>query len=62
MRFSETLFYLFMTLEKATEIDVKDYINLENPKFIGQTNTDSNNQYWMMFESNGVMYKIHNTL
>ena len=49
-------------LEKAKEIPVRDYIKLENPKFKGQTPVDNNLKYWMVFESNGVLYKTHNTL
>ena len=49
-------------LEKAKEIPVKDYIKLENPIFKGQTPVDNNLKYWMVFESNSVLYKIHNTL
>ena len=49
-------------LEKAKEIPVRDYIKLENPIFKGQTSVDNNLKYWMVFESNGVLYKTHNTL
>ena len=49
-------------LEKAKEIPVRDYIKLENPIFKGQTPVDNNLKYQMVFESNGVLYKTHNTL
>ena len=49
-------------LEKAKEIPVKDYIKLENPIFKGQTPVDNNLKYWIVFESNDVLYKKHNTL
>jgi len=51
-----------MKLEKAKEITPQEYMNLANPIFKGQTRPDSNNKYWMLFEDNGVLYKIHNTL
>ena len=46
----------------AKEITSSDYMNLKNPEFIGQTRLDVNNQYWMVFEDNGVLYKIHHSL
>ena len=49
-------------LEKAKEIPVRDYIKLENPIFKGQPPVDDNLKYWMVLESNGVLYKTHNTL
>lgn len=50
------------TLEIAKEISSEEYMNLKNPIFKGQTRLDSNNQYWMVFEDNEILYKIHNTL
>ena len=52
------------------DIDLKDcklitsdeYLLLENPIFKGQTRVDENNQYYMVWESKGVLYKTHNTL
>jgi len=54
----------FMTnlLNQSTEITPSEYINLKNPIFKGQTSIDDDMMYWMVFEDNGVLYKIHNTL
>jgi hypothetical protein len=49
-------------LNIAKEISSSDYMNLKNPEFKGQTRLDVNYQYWMVFEDNGVLYKIHNSL
>lgn len=49
-------------LQQATEITTKEYTNLVNPIFKGQTSIDDNLMYWMVFESNGTLYKINNTL
>lgn len=49
-------------LEQAKEITSSQYMDLKNPIFKGQTRVDENSQYWMVFEDNGVLYKIHNTL
>lgn len=51
-----------MKLQDCIEITSAEYINLQNPVFIGQTKLDHNNMYWMVFEDNNIMYKIHNTL
>jgi len=49
-------------LEQSKEITSLQYMDLENPIFKGQTRLNENNMYWMVFENNGVLYKIHNTL
>jgi hypothetical protein len=49
-------------LSLAFEITSSQYMELENPIFIGQTRLDENNQYWMVFENNGIMYKISNQI
>jgi hypothetical protein len=49
-------------LEQAKQITSKEYMALANPIFKGQSRVDDNLMYWMVFEDNGVLYKIHNTL
>ena len=49
-------------LDTAKEITSEEYMNLKNPIFKGQTRLDDNRQYWMLFEDNGILYKIHNSL
>lgn len=49
-------------LALAKEITSLEYMDLKNPIFKGQTRLDENNQYWMVFEDNGILYKTHNTL
>jgi hypothetical protein len=49
-------------LEQSKEITSEEYMSLSNPIFKGQTRLDNNNMYWMVFEDNGVLYKIHSTL
>lgn len=39
-----------------------EYCNLISPQFIGQSRLDENNMYYMIWESEGVMYKTHNKL
>ena len=50
------------TLDIAKEIAVEEYINLVDPIFIGQSRLDDEGYYWMVFKSNDVLYKIHNSL
>jgi hypothetical protein len=50
------------TLDIAKEITSQEYMSLKNPIFKGQTRLDDNNQYWMLFEDNGILYKIHMAL
>ncbi len=51
-----------MDLNDAKEITSVQYMDLKNPQFVGQTQLDKFNKYWMVFESEGVLYKIHHTL
>ena len=49
-------------LEDCKQITSKQYLELIDPEFKGQTRVDNNGYYWMIFESNGVLYSIHNKL
>ena len=49
-------------LEDCKLITTKEYIDLTNPEFKGQTSLDDNCMYYMIFESNGILYKTHNKL
>lgn len=49
-------------LEDCKLISSNDYLSLKNPEFKGQTKLDENNMYFMVFESEGIFYKIHNKL
>jgi len=49
-------------LEQAKEITSSEYLNLKDPIFKGQTRLYSDLTYWMVFEDNGVLYKILATL
>jgi hypothetical protein len=49
-------------LEQAKEITSSEYLNLKNPVFKGQTRLYGELKYWMVFEDNGVLYKILATL
>ena len=51
-----------MNLDTCIEITSSEYINLINPIFKGQTRLDEKDMYWMCFESEGILYKIHNKL
>lgn len=51
-----------MEILNIKEITQTEYMSLENPIFKGQTRLDENNQYWMVFEDNNVLYKIHNSV
>lgn len=44
------------------EITNAEYSNLVDPQFVGQTRSDENDMYYMIFQSNGILYKIHNKL
>jgi hypothetical protein len=48
--------------EQSKEITSSEYMNLENPVFKSQSKVDKNNCYWMIFENNGILYKIYNKL
>ena len=49
------------TLENATEITCTQYVDLVNPKFIGQTRVNSNGTYWVLVKESNVLYKIQLT-
>ena len=49
-------------LDQAKEISLKEYMDLKNPIFKGQTILDEDDMYWMVFEDNNILYKIHNKL
>lgn len=51
-----------ISLDNCTFLPVKEYINLVNPKFKAQTRADEQGCYWMIFESEGVLYKTFNSL
>ena len=53
---------LEIMLQQAIEITSSEYMKLQNPKFISQTSIDDDMMYWMIFEDNNTMYKIHNKL
>lgn len=45
-------------LENCIEKTNAEYLELENPIFKGQTPCDSEGFYWMVFESEGILYKF----
>lgn len=49
-------------LSQSIELPVSEYISLSNPIFKGQSEVDDNGMYWMVFENNGTLYKLHNKL
>ena len=49
-------------LEQAKEITSSEYLNLNYPIFKEQTRLYSELKYWMVFEDNGVLYKVLCTL
>lgn len=49
-------------LEDCILITSTEYCQLSNPIFIGQTRLDRNNQYYMIWENDGLYYKTLNTL
>ena len=51
-----------INLSDCKLISSTEYLTLENPEFKGQTRLDENNMYYMVFESKGILYKIHNKL
>lgn len=48
----------YPNLEDCTEITSAQYMELDNPQFVGQTGVGHSGTYWMVFESEGVNYKI----
>ena len=50
-------------LEDCTQINSRQYSELPGtPTFKAQTPVDDKGMYWMVFESNNVLYSIHNKL
>lgn len=49
-------------LEDCKLITNEEYLLLKNPKWMGQTSLDKDQMYWMVWESEGVLYKTHNHL
>jgi hypothetical protein len=49
-------------LEDCKLITNQEYALLKEPKFKGQTHLDKDNMYYMIWESEGVLYKTHNKL
>jgi hypothetical protein len=51
---------------QAKEITTKEYLNLKEPIFIGQSRIDEKDMYWTLFRVdtgiNYEYYKIHNKL
>lgn len=45
-------------LEDCIEKTSVEYLELENPVFKGQTRTDADGIYWMVFECEGKLYKF----
>ena len=49
-------------LEDCKQITPKQYLELIDPEFKAQSRVDSNGYFWMIFESKGILYSIHNKL
>lgn len=49
-------------LEDCQLISASEYLKLEQPEFIGQTRLSKDNTYYMVWRSNGKLYKTFNTL
>lgn len=48
-------------LDECKHLENSEYIKLKDPDFVGQTRADSEGNYWMVFNSEGVNYKfLHN--
>lgn len=45
-------------LDSAKEISNSEYLLLKNPIFKAQSACDAEKKYWVIFESDGVKYKI----
>ena len=53
---------IYVNLKDCKQITSEQYLELIDPEFKGQTRVDDNGYYWMIFESNGILYSIHNRL
>jgi hypothetical protein len=51
-----------ITLDEAELISGEQYLKLESPEFIGQTRMDKDNRYYMVWKSEGLLYKTLNKL
>lgn len=49
-------------LEDCKLITNEEYLLLEKPIFKGQTRVDEKGYYYMVWESNGILYKTYNKL
>jgi hypothetical protein len=49
-------------LNKCKLISSKQYLDLVNPEFVGQTSMSDDCSYYMVWKSQGVLYKTHNKL
>ena len=49
-------------LSKCKLITANEYCQLSNTEFLGQTRLDENNQFYMVWSCNGIMYKTLSTL
>jgi hypothetical protein len=52
-----------INLNECKELPSIEYNKLIDPKFKGQTRVDpETNKYWMVFESEDILYKFQHTL
>lgn len=49
-------------LEDCKLITAKEYLELKNPIFEGQTGVNKDGYYYMVWSDNGVMYKTYNKI
>jgi hypothetical protein len=49
-------------IQEATHFDISMYHLLKDPKFISQTSVNAQGVYWMVFESNGALFKFQCSL
>ena len=49
-------------LKDCILITSSEYAQFSNAEFIGQTQLDKENQYYMVWKHDGKLYKTHNTL
>jgi len=49
-------------LEDCKLITFEEYCELKKPKFIAQTTIDEDRMYYMVWKSEGIMYKTHSKL
>jgi len=49
-------------LDLCKEITSDEYVELKNPTFLAQTRADESGTYWMVFESEGIYYKVQDNL